>query len=84
MLKSDGTYQATTRTPGQPDENITGTWSASSDTLTTTQVDRSGNMQFGFALSGSTLTLNGANSEWDFNGDDIGEPAKLNITAVKT
>src|SRR5512141_2872695 len=40
VLKSDGTYQMTMKTPGQPDENITGTWSASSDILTTKQIGR--------------------------------------------
>lgn len=83
VLKSDGTYQIAMKTPGQPDENITGTWSASSDTLTTTQTGRSGNMQFDYALSGTTLTLSGADTDWDFNGDEVAEPAKLNITAAR-
>lgn len=83
VMKSDGTYQMTTTIPGQADETLTGTWSASSDVLTTTQVGMSGNMQFNYTLSGSTLTMWGADSGWDFNGDDVDEPAKLNMTAVR-
>ncbi len=83
VMKSDGTYQGTSKLPGEPSESVTGTWSASSDVLTMTQVGMSGNMQFNYSLSGSTLTLTGADAEWDFNGDGVEEPAKLNIAATK-
>lgn len=82
-MKADGTYQMAMQAPGQPAESPTGTWSLSTDVLTTTQDGMAGNMQFDYTLSGSTLTLTGADSQWDFNGDGVDEPAKLNIAAVR-
>lgn len=83
VMKSDGSYQMTMKVPGEPDETVAGSWNVSGDVLTTTQVGMSGNMQFDCVLSGSTLTLTGADAEWDFNGDGIDDPAKLNMTATR-
>jgi hypothetical protein len=83
VMRSDGTYQLTMTGTGAQDETGSGTWSASSDVVTITRVGMSGQMQFNYSLSGSTLTLVGADTEWDFNGDGVDEPAKLNMTVVK-
>ena len=43
----------------------------------------SGEMQFAYSLSGNTLTLTGADAEWDFDSDGAAEPAKLDVLAVR-
>ncbi len=81
VLNSNMTYTATVRMPGQPDQVMTGTWNTS-DGLSLVESPTS-QMQFNYVLAGNTLTLTGADSSFDFNGDSIWEPAKLNITASR-
>jgi hypothetical protein len=81
VLHSDGTYTITTGFPGEPTETETGTWSASEDVFTLS--DSEGDMQFDMSLSGNTLTLAGADGEFDLNDDGIDEPAKVNVTLVR-
>ncbi len=82
VLDANKTYTTTVRVPGQSDQVATGTWDASSDVLTLTESPTS-NMQFDYVLSGSTLTLTGADAPFDFNGDGVEEEAKLNVTASR-
>lgn len=81
VLSASNTFTLTLTAPGRFQDVITGTWSASKDVLTLTDAD--GDMQFDMSLSGDTLTLTGADMDYDFNDDDVDEPAKLNITAVR-
>jgi len=81
VLSASNTYTLTLVVPGEPQEVITGTWSASEDVLTLTDDD--GDLQFEMSLSGDTLTLSGADAEFDFNDDSIDEPAKVNLTLVR-
>ncbi len=76
-------YTLTVRMPGQADEVTSGTWSSSSDVLTMTMAGISGERQFDMNLSGNTITLSGANVDFDFNDDGIDEPAKLNMVLTK-
>lgn len=69
--------------PGEPTEVITGTWSASADVFTIRESGSSGNQQFDWNLNGTTLTLSGANGDFDFDGDDIDEPAKVTVVLLK-
>jgi hypothetical protein len=92
VLRADKTYQLTTTLPasmtppGQSGVQVaTGTWSASTDVLTLRELaPLSHTYQFNFVMSGSTLTLTGGGSEWDFNDDGVQEDATLNVTAVKS
>jgi hypothetical protein len=42
-----------------------------------------GDLQFSWRLSGNTLTISGANTDFDFNADDIDEPAKVGAILVR-
>ena len=81
-LEADGTYQIILTVPGQAPEVSTGTWSASADILTF-QEGQVSTTQFSWSLSGNTLTLSGADSDFDFDGDDVNEPAKLGGVFVR-
>ncbi len=83
VLKADRSYEVIVRSPGQPDETISGAWSNSADVLTLRESGRSGEQQFQYTLSGNILTLSGANAEYDFDGDGTMEEAKLNVSAVR-
>lgn len=62
-------------------ENIAGTWDAS-DGLTL-NLGPNNQMQFDASLSGNTLTLAGADRDYDFNDDGNREPAKLSLTLTR-
>jgi len=82
-LTSGGDYTATVTPPGGAPEIETGTWSASADVFTLKETGSSGNMQFDYTLSGNTLTASGANTDFDFDGDDVPEPARLSAVLVR-
>jgi hypothetical protein len=81
VLSESHMYTLTLTVPDEPEEVVTGTWSASEDVLTLTEAD--GDLQFDMSLSGNTLHLTGADAEFDFNGDDIDEPARINVTLIR-
>jgi len=62
-----------------------GTWSSSSEVFTIRHSEGGNTIawQFDWNLSGNTLTLSGADNELDFDGDDLGDPAKLNLVLVR-
>jgi hypothetical protein len=80
-FKADSTWTAVLTAPGMSPDTSSGTWSASIDVLTIATTGMSGEQQFQFSLSGNTLTLSGANAEWDFGSGD--EAATLSITLTK-
>ena len=83
VLESNGTYQAEIVIPGQAPDNTTGTWSVSSDVITLRETGVSFSLQFNWSLSGNTLTISGADTEFDFNDDGTDEPAKASAVLVK-
>lgn len=83
VLAADKTYTVTTVLPGGAETTTSGTWTSSSDVLTLRETGSSGDMQFGYTLSGNTLTLTGADGEYDFDGDGTMEAAKMNIAATR-
>jgi hypothetical protein len=80
-FNADGTWHAVMTVPGVMVDLPSGTWSASIDVLTIVTTGMSGEQQFDYVLSGNTLTLSGANAEWDFGSGD--EPATLSMTLTK-
>jgi hypothetical protein len=82
-LGTSGTFTLAGTMPGEPADTRTGTWSASSDVLTLNFAGGSGNWQFDMELSGTTLTLSGANGSYDFNDDDQDEEAKINLVLTR-
>lgn len=83
VLDEGGTYEWTLTPPGGPPETSTGTWSASADVFTIRESGVAWEMQFDWSMSGSTLTLSGADGDFDFNGDDIMEAAKVDVVLVQ-
>jgi hypothetical protein len=81
VLETNGTYQATITVPGQPVDNTTGTWSASAQVFTLKETGTSFVLQFSWSLSGNTLTISGADSDFDFGGGDV--PAKVAAVLVR-
>ena len=75
-------YTLTLAQSGQAPVVQTGSWSASSDVMTLTRTSMSGNQQFDMTFSGNNLTLNGANTLFDFNTGAF-EEAKLYMTLVR-
>ncbi len=78
VLNADQTFQYTCAAAG---EFLTGTWDVS-DGLTLA-ISPTNKMQFDASLAGNTLTLSGADREYDFNSDGVREPAKLSITLTR-
>ncbi|HSB55680.1 MAG TPA: hypothetical protein VLD58_15070 [Gemmatimonadales bacterium] len=85
QLNAGGSYSSVMTIPGEPQENTTGTWSASSDIFTMHWLEGAipNEMQFDYALGSSTLTLTGADTDFDFAGTGQSQAAKLNVTLVR-
>ncbi len=62
---------------------VTGTWQVSADVFTLAASGSTGTCQWDYTLSATTLTLTGANGEYDFNGDGVPEPAKWNMVLAR-
>ena len=85
VLRDNKSFNLTFSEPGEPVQDMSGVWSSSTDVLTLayTSGPFSGEMQFDMSLSGSTLSLLGADTGYDFDDDGVDEPAKVNLTMVK-
>jgi hypothetical protein len=85
QLNASGTCTWTSAFPGEPAESFTGTWEGSLDVLTMrwSEGGYTQEYQFDWTISGSTLTLVGADASFDFNDDGTEEPAKLNVILVR-
>jgi hypothetical protein len=81
-LNANNTFTMTTMSPGNPMEQLTGTWSSSVDVLTLTH--GTGTSQFDMTLNGNTLTLKGAHGSFDVNGDDVDEAVTMNFTMTRS
>jgi len=81
-LNANNTFTMTTTTPGKPVEQVSGTWSSSTDVLTLTY--GLGNSQFDMALNGDMLLLTGANGSFDVNGDSVDDEVKVNLTLLRS
>lgn len=81
VLANAGTFTWTITPVGEPAQVRSGDWEAGGDvlTLTETGVPFMSEFQFNVVLTGNTLTLSGADSEYDFDGDSQEEPAKLSM-----
>jgi hypothetical protein len=78
-LAETGTFTVLVAFPGDAPWTTAGTWQASSDVLTLNYTSGlSGTHQFDMMLSGNTLSLNGAHTEFEFV-DEVEEDALLNL-----
>ncbi len=69
--------------PGQAPNVTNGTWTSSSDTMALRPAGMTWSWQFDMALSGNSLTLNGASVEFDFAANGAYEQARLYMTLAR-
>ncbi|MGD2152406.1 MAG: lipocalin family protein [Gemmatimonadales bacterium] len=81
LLNEVGTYTFTVTPNGEPQTVETGDWELNGDVMTVTPDGVIFELQFDVALSGNTLSLSGADAEYDFGGGP--EDAKLNLELVR-
>lgn len=81
MLNTDKTFSYLCTLGTDTVENLTGTWDVT-DVLTL-NMGPNNQMQFDASLARDTLTLTGADREYDLNDDGMREPAKLNLTLTR-
>jgi len=84
-LQSGGVFTIALLVPGEAPVDISGLWSSSTDVLTLRWTSGAANneMQFDMTLTGNSLSLVGADSEFDFDGDDVDDPATLSLTLTR-
>ncbi len=80
---ASGDFTANFQEPGEQLETISGTISVGGDTLTISESGQGSPTDFVASRSGSTLTLTTSDEEYDFDGDDVEEPASLRIILRK-
>ncbi|MFN8177903.1 MAG: lipocalin family protein [bacterium] len=79
VLDSDHTFVYTLTASGQSPDVNSGTWQLSGQVMTVSPEGMPFSWQFEITLAANKLTLTGADGEFDFNGDDVMEPAKMNL-----
>jgi hypothetical protein len=84
VLEADGDFFLNVTDPVEGLETFTGHWTYT-DVLTMEHLGGQfvGEWQFNVSLTGDTVRLTGADAEFDFDGNDVEEPAKLNLTATR-
>lgn len=82
-LAANGTYTFTQTPPGEQPQTSTGTWELDGDVFNVAPTGTQYRLQFEIALSGSTLSLTGADAEYDFDDDGSPEDAKLNLVLTR-
>ena len=80
-LHADSTYDATLDDPDGPPEAITGVWEVTTDIFRMKDDTEQLWQEFDLARSGNTLTLTGADLNYDFGEGDV--PAKLDVVLVR-
>lgn len=83
VLAANGTYTFTVTPVGDPPDVQTGTWELGGEVMTVSPTGLPFSYQFDVVLAGDTLSLSGADAEYDFDGDDVPEAAKLNLVLVR-
>jgi len=83
VLAANGSYTFTQTPPGEQPQTSTGTWELDGDVFDVAPTGTQYRLQFEIALSGNTLSLSGADAEYDFDGDQSPEDAKLNMVLTR-
>lgn len=83
VFNAAGTYVFTLTPSGEPAQLDTGDWELDGDIMSMWPNGTNFEMQFDVALSGDRLTLSGADTEYDFDGDHQEDEAKLNLALVR-
>lgn len=81
MLNQNAGFTLTVLVPGEAPDITAGSWTLQGTTLTVSAGGEE--LVFTVALSGNNLSLTGATVPFDFNGDDIDEPATADLALVR-
>lgn len=82
-VQADGSYAATLQAPGEAPETETGTVAVAGDRIVLAVDGVPGSVAFDFTLAGSTLTMVTEEEGFDFDGDDVNDPARLTLVMVR-
>jgi hypothetical protein len=82
-LAANRTYTFTQTPPDEQPQTSTGTWELDGDVFNVAPTGTQYRLQFEIALSGNTLSLTGADAEYDIDGDLSAEDAKLNMAFTR-
>lgn len=78
-FNDDDTFSILVEVPGEPDTDITGTWSVSGDILTLNPDGEAFDWQFDASLAGNILTLEGGDVAYDVDDDGTEDECNLNL-----
>lgn len=82
-VAANGDYTATIQPPGEAPETETGTVTVSGNVIDLNVDGIPETVEFDFTLLGNTLTMVTESEEFDFDGDDIDDPARLTVVLVR-
>ena len=82
-FNAEGGYTATTDVPGEDPDVEIGTFTVANSVITLTPVGEDAETLTIDSLSGSTLVVTDSNAEFDFDDDDVEEPANMTATMAK-
>jgi hypothetical protein len=79
LVLDTSTYTLTITDPGKTPKVTTGSWTSTAVTMTLAPSGTSFTWVFDMTPSGNTLTLSGANVDFDFGGTGTVQDEKLNL-----
>ena len=82
-INADKSFAFVIAESGQPPDTTTGVWKLDGDMFEVTPTGMPFSWVWQAALSGNSLTLTGADMEYDFNGDNVMEQADQNTALVR-
>jgi hypothetical protein len=82
-VQADGDYSATAQAPGELPETESGTVAIEGDQIVLTVDGVPGSVAFDFTLVGNRLSMVTEEEGFDFDGDEVDDPARLTLVAVR-
>lgn len=83
-LSENGMFSVNATYPGETPVSLAGSWSTSGEVLSLSFTSGMlGEWEFDMSLSGNTLELGGAHSEYDVDGDDQDEEVIMNLVLTR-
>jgi hypothetical protein len=83
VVRADGTLRLTVTPAGADSVVTTGSWAMTAQVFSVTPTGLAWSWSWAMTLSAGTLSLTGANAEYDFNHDGVDEPAKWNMVFTR-
>lgn len=82
-VEANGDYTATIQPPGEQPDTETGSVTLEGNLIELVVDGVPESVEFDFTLVGNTLTMVTEDEEFDFDGDDIDDPARLTLVLVR-